>query len=353
MADAVIVEAVPNFSEGRRLEVVDAIAAAMRLPGVLLLNRSSDVDHNRSVVTIAGPPDAVVEALFQGVREAAARIDLFQHRGAHPRLGAADVVPLVPINNITLAECVDLARGLGQRIGGELGLPVYLYEAAATRPERQNLAMVRHGEFERLLREIELPERQPDYGPARLGSAGAVIVGARPFLIAYNVFLKSGDVTIAKRIARTIRERDGGLPSLRSMGLLIAGQAQVSMNLLDFRRTPIHVAVDAIRAEATKFHVEMDRSELIGLIPREAILTAAIHALCMPQFRSAEADAIRAEAVRCGVERDPLAVVGLIPQDMFFAVAAQYLQLPDFESRQIVEIAIEQAISRNLQPATR
>jgi glutamate formiminotransferase len=303
MAGEVIVEAVPNFSEGRRLAVVDAIVAAMTLPGVLLLNRSSDVDHNRSVVTIAGPPDAVVEALFQGVREAAAHIDLFEHRGAHPRMGATDVAPLVPINNISLAECVDLARGLGQRIGEELGLPVYLYEAAATRPERQSLSMVRQGEFERLLHEIELPARHPDYGPARVGPAGAVIVGARPFLIAYNVFLKSDDVTIAKRIARRIRERDGGLPAVRALGLLVGGQAQVSMNLLDFRRTPVHVAVDAIRAEAARCGVEVDRSELIGLIPQEAL----------------------------------------------FAAAAHYLQLPNFESSQVVELAIQQTILRSMQ----
>jgi glutamate formiminotransferase len=302
MTDEVIVEAVPNFSEGRRPEVVDAIVAAMDLPGVLLLNRSSDADHNRSVVTIAGPPDAVVEALFRAVKEAATRINLFEHRGAHPRLGATDVAPLVPINNISLAECVDLARGLGQRIGEELCLPVYLYEAAATRPERQNLAEVRHGEFEALLREINLPERQPDYGPAKVGPAGAVIVGARPFLIAYNVFLNSGDVTIAKRIARAIRERDGGLSAVRALGLLVGGQAQVSMNLVDFRRTPIHVAVDAIRAEAAKWGVAVERSELIGLIPQEALIAAAAH----------------------------------------------YLQLPDFESSQIVEVAMDRAILSKL-----
>ncbi|MBX2998113.1 MAG: glutamate formimidoyltransferase [Caldilineaceae bacterium] len=296
-----MIEAIPNFSEGRRNEVIDAIVAAMDLCGVLLLDRSSDPDHNRSVVTIAGPPDAVVEALFRGVREAATQIDLFRHRGAHPRLGATDVVPLVPIYNTTLADCVALARGLGQRIGEELGLPVYLYEAAALRPERQSLADVRSGEFEGLLRDIHLPERQPDFGPAKIGSAGAVIVGARPSLIAYNVFLKSGDVTIAKRIARAIRERNGGLPGVRALGLLVGGQAQVSMNLIDFRRTPVHVAVEAIRAEAARSGVEVERSELIGLIP----------------------------------------------QDALFAAAAHYLQLPNFESSQVVEIAIEQSIAHS------
>jgi glutamate formiminotransferase / 5-formyltetrahydrofolate cyclo-ligase len=347
MAGDVIVEAVPNFSEGQRLSIVNAIASAMNVPGVLFLDRSSDPDHNRSVVTIAGPPDAVLESLFRGIRAASVRINLFQQRGAHPRLGAADVVPLVPINNITLAECVTLAHQLGQRIGEDLELPVYLYEAAATRPERQSLAMVRRGEFERLQKEIHLPKRQPDYGPARLGPAGAVIVGARPFLIAYNVFLMSGDVTIARRIAHTIRERDGGLPAVRAIGLLVGGQAQVSLNLLNFRSTPVHVAVDAIRAEAIKYNVEMDRSELIGLIPRESIWDAAIYALRQPQFATPEADAIRAEAVRCGIEADPAALINAIPQDALFAVAAQYLQLPDFESSKVVEVAIERAASRH------
>jgi glutamate formiminotransferase len=288
MSEPVIVEAVPNFSEGRRMAVIDAIATAIQFPGVRLLNRSSDADHNRTVLTVAGPPDAVLEGLFRAVQQAALHIDLFQQRGAHPRLGATDVVPLVPIQNVTLAECVQLARRLGQRIGDELGLPVYLYEAAATRPERQNLAMVRHGEFEALLREIEQPARAPDFGPARVGPAGAVIVGARPFLIAYNVFLKSDDVAIARRIARKIRERDGGLPGVRALGLLVGGRAQVSMNLVDFRRTPIHVVVETIQTEAALAGVEIDRSELIGLIPQDALFTAAAHYLHLPDFDSSQ-----------------------------------------------------------------
>jgi glutamate formiminotransferase len=302
MPEAVLVEAVPNFSEGRRPEVVDAIVKAIQAPGVLLLNRSSDLDHNRSVVTVAGPPEAVVEGIFCAVREAALHIDLRQHRGAHPRLGATDVVPLIPIRNLSLSECVELARNLGQRIGDELGLPVYLYEAAATRPDRQNLAMVRKGEFELLLQEIGLPHRAPDFGPAHVGPAGAVIVGARPFLIAYNVYLKSSDVTLAKKIARTIRESSGGLPAVRALGLLVAGQAQVSMNLVDFQRTPLHVVVEAIRTEAARFGIEIDRSELIGLIPQEAL----------------------------------------------FAAAAHYLQLPDFESRHVLEVAIHQLETQSI-----
>ena len=236
-----LIEAVPNFSEGRRADVVDAIAAAIQAPGVSLLDRTSDADHNRSVLTVAGPPQAVVEGLFRAVMMAAAqRINLFEHRGAHPRLGATDVVPLVPLRNITLTECAALATALGRRIGEELGLPVYLYEAAATRPDRRNLADVRRGEFELLVKEIGCPYRAPDFGPARVGPAGAVIVGARPFLIAFNIYLRTDDVRVAKAIAHAIRERDGGLPGVKALGLLVGGQAQVSINLVDSTRTPLH-----------------------------------------------------------------------------------------------------------------
>lgn len=279
-----IVEAVPNFSEGRRVDVVDAIAAAIRAPGVHLLHRTSDWDHNRSVLTVAGAPEAVVEGLFRAIQTAAALIDLRVHRGVHPRLGATDVAPLVPIQGVTLAECVALARRLGERVGEELDLPVYLYEAAATRPERRNLAHVRAGEYEALVQEIHLPQRQPDFGPARLGPAGAVILGARPFLIAFNVFLRSDDVAIAKAIARSIRESSGGLPAVKALGLLVDGQAQVSMNLVDFQATPPHRVVEVIRAEAARHGVAVDRSELIGLLPQEALLAAAAHALGLPSL---------------------------------------------------------------------
>ena len=277
-----MIEAVPNFSEGRRVDVVDAIADAIQTPGVHLLHRTSDADHNRSVLTVAGEPDAVLTGLFQAVAVAAQHIDLGQQRGVHPRLGATDVVPLVPIQGINLAECAALARQLGQRIGDELGLPVYLYEAAATRPDRRNLADVRAGEYERLVTEIHLPQRQPDFGPAAVGPAGAVIVGARPFLIAFNVFLNSNDVAIAKQIARSIRESSGGLPAVKALGLLVDGQAQVSMNLIDFQITPPHAVVAVIEREARLLGVKIDRSELIGLIPQAALLAAAAHALHLP-----------------------------------------------------------------------
>ncbi|MBX3051762.1 MAG: glutamate formimidoyltransferase [Caldilineaceae bacterium] len=281
-----IIEAVPNFSEGRRVEVVDAIAAAIQTPGVHLLHRTSDWDHNRSVLTVAGEPEAVLVGLWQAVAVAAQQIDLRQQRGVHPRLGATDVVPLVPIAGISLDECVVLARRLGQRIGDELGLPVYFYEAAATRPDRRNLAAVRAGEYERLVEEIHLPRRQPDCGPTQVGPAGAVIVGARPFLIAFNVFLKTGDVAVAQQIARAVRESSGGLPAVKALGLLVDGQAQVSMNLVDFQVTPPHRVVEAIAAQASAVGVAIDRSELIGLLPQAALLSAAAHALHLPELGS-------------------------------------------------------------------
>lgn len=279
-----VIEAVPNFSEGRRPEVVAAIVDAIQAPGVLLLDYSSDWDHNRTVVTIAGLPEAVVEGLFRAISVAAERINLFAHEGEHPRLGATDVVPLVPIRDITLAECVTYANALGARIGAELGLPVYLYEAAATRPERRNLAKVRRGQFEKLVDNIDQPARKPDYGPAKVGPAGAVIVGARPFLIAYNFYLKSDDVEIAKRIGKTIRESSGGLPAVKAMGLLVDGQAQVSMNLVDFKQTPLHVVTEEVARLAREEGTEFDRAELIGLIPQEALIQAAAHYLRLPEL---------------------------------------------------------------------
>ncbi|MCC6455042.1 MAG: glutamate formimidoyltransferase [Caldilineaceae bacterium] len=277
-----LVEAVPNFAEGRRPAVIDAIADALQSAGAHLLDRTSDWDHHRSVLTIAGSPTAVVEGLFRGVEMAARHIDLFSQRGAHPRMGAADVVPLVPLRHITLEECVGLARVLGRRVGDELGLPVYLYEAAATRPERRNLADVRRGEFEGLLATIHMPERAPDFGPAQVGPAGAVIIGARPILIAYNIFLETNDVTIAQSIAKRIRARNGGFPAVKALGLLIDGQAQVSMNLVDYTQTPIHVVFDAITRLAHDHGVKVARSELIGLAPDDALLQAAAHYLQLP-----------------------------------------------------------------------
>ena len=295
-----LIEAVPNFSEGRRPAVVDALVAAIQAPGVLLLDASRDADHNRCVLTVAGEPTAVLEGLFRATQKAAEMINLFEHQGAHPRIGATDVVPIVPIEDITLEQCVALARQLGQRIGAELGLPVYLYEAAATRPERVRLPDIRRGEFEGLLATIHTPEREPDFGPARVGPAGAVVVGARPFLIAYNVYLATADVAVAKAIAKTIRESSGGLPAVRALGLLVDGQAQVSMNLVDFHVTPIHVAFDAITRLAAEQGVAVDRSELIGLAPQAVMLQAAAHYLKLPDFNAGQ---LVDEAIRRRTQR--------------------------------------------------
>jgi glutamate formiminotransferase len=282
-----LIEAVPNFSEGRRPEVIEALVRAIEVPGVLLLDHSSDPDHNRSVLTVVGPPDAVLAGLFAAVQEAAARIDLFAHRGEHPRIGAADVVPLVPVQDITLAECVALAEQLGQRIGDELQLPVYLYAAAARRPERVRLPDIRQGEFEDLVQTIGLPQRAPDFGPASVGPAGAVVVGARPFLVAYNVYLQADDVEVAKEIAKRIRASSGGFAAVQAKGFLVEGQAQVSMNLLDTSKTPLHVVYDEIGRLAAEHGVAVDRSELIGLIPQAVMLQAAAHYLRLPDFTAA------------------------------------------------------------------
>jgi glutamate formiminotransferase/formiminotetrahydrofolate cyclodeaminase len=272
-----LVECVPNFSEGRRLEVVDALAGAVRrVPGAYLLDRHSDPDHNRSVLTFAGEPAAVAEAAFQVVALAAQKIDLDHHEGEHPRIGATDVVPFVPLGDSTMGECIDLARRLGRRVGDELGIPVYLYEAAATRPDRVNLADIRRGEYEALKQSIASdPNRAPDFGPARLGPAGATVIGARQFLIAFNVYLDTNDVSIAKAIAKVIRTSSGGLPAVRALGLLVEGLAQVSMNLTNFTRTSVPRVVEAIRQEAEQRGTAIHHSELVGLMPQAAVIDTA------------------------------------------------------------------------------
>ncbi len=271
-----LVECVPNFSEGRRPEVVQEIVDALRRPGVSVLDVESDADHNRSVVTLVGEPEAVLEAAWQGIAAAARLIDLDQHQGAHPRLGATDVVPFVPLRNMTMAECVALAQRLGQRVGSELQIPVFLYEAAATRPERINLADVRRGQYELLKTEIATnPARTPDYGPSRVGPAGATIIGARAFLIAFNAYLNTTNVEIAKKVAKALRHSSGGLHFVKAMGLLVEGKAQVSMNLTDFMQTPIHRAVEMIRSEAARYGCVIERTELVGMIPQQALLDAA------------------------------------------------------------------------------
>lgn len=288
MSDA-LVECIPNFSEGRRIEVIDELAATVEsVDGARLLHRTSDADHNRSVLTLAGSPDAMLEAAFRLIALAAERIDLRTQRGVHPRLGATDVVPFVPLRNVTMADCVAMARTLGDRVGTELGLPVYLYEAAAMRPNRRNLADVRRGEYEQLVSEIAQPDRQPDFGPARVGPAGAVIIGARRPLIAFNIFLTTDDVHIAKQIARAVRHSNGGLAAVKALGLRVAGQAQVSMNLTDYHRTPLPRVVEMVRREAQHYGVSIARSEVIGLIPEDALLSAAAWYLHLQEFSTSQ-----------------------------------------------------------------
>ncbi len=283
-----IVECVPNFSEGQRKEVIDRIAAAISaVPRVHVLDVQSDADHNRTVVTFAGEPEAVEEAAFRGIEKAAELIDMDLHRGEHPRLGAADVVPFVPIKNVTMEDCVAIAQRLGERVGRELGIPVYLYEKAAARPERRNLADVRRGEYEGIKAEIATkPEREPDFGPQHVGKAGATAIGARSPLIAFNVYLGTDDVEVAKAIARAVRHSSGGLRYVKALGLLVKGQAQVSMNLTDYRQTPVHRVVEMIRREAERYGVAVVESELIGLIPNEALVEAAEFYLQMGDFSS-------------------------------------------------------------------
>jgi glutamate formiminotransferase/formiminotetrahydrofolate cyclodeaminase len=281
-----LVECIPNFSEGRRMDVVDAIVAAITsAEGVALLDRSSDADHNRSVVTIVGSPSAVEEGAFRGAAKAAELINMEKHKGEHPRMGAVDVIPFVPIAGVTMNDCVAIAQRLGQRVGDELGIPVYLYEEAATRTDRRNLANVRRGEYESIKAEIGSEEsRVPDYGPRKLGTAGAVAVGARQPLIAYNVYLTTDDVSIAKKIARTVRHSSGGLRFVKGAGFLVEGKAQVSMNLTNFKKTPIALVVETIRREAQRYGVAIEKSELVGLIPQDALEEAAAWYLQLDDF---------------------------------------------------------------------
>ena len=273
-----LIECIPNFSEARRPEVIDQIVAAIQsVSDVKLLDRSSDLDHNRTVLTFAGSPAGVEEAAFRAIKTAAELIDLNQHTGAHPRIGATDVVPFVPLSGISMDDCVALAKRLGQRVGEELSIPVYLYEAAATRPERANLENIRKGQYEGLKTEIESdPNRAPDFGPAKLGTAGATVIGARNPLIASNVYLTTDDTSIAKKIAKAVRHSSGGLRHVKGLGLLVDGRAQVSMNLTNFHETPIARAVEFIRREAQRYGVGIHHSELVGLIPQEALVDAAV-----------------------------------------------------------------------------
>jgi glutamate formiminotransferase / formiminotetrahydrofolate cyclodeaminase len=283
-----LVECVPNFSEGRDKSKVDAIVDAMKIEGVFLLDREMDSDHNRCVITIVGERDAIQEAAIRGVGRAAELIDLNKHRGAHPRMGAADVVPFIPIEGVTIEDCVAMARNVAQQIWKRYQIPVYLYEAAATSPERQNLENIRRGQFEGIRAEIATnPARRPDFGELRLHeTAGAVVVGARKFLIAYNVFLNTPNVEIAKQIAKAVRASNGGFRFVKGAGFLVRGQAQVSMNLTDFEQTPIHRVFEAVKREAARYGVAPASSEIVGLIPKKALEQAVEWFLQVENFDS-------------------------------------------------------------------
>jgi glutamate formiminotransferase/formiminotetrahydrofolate cyclodeaminase len=281
-----LIECIPNFSEARRPEVIDQIVAAIQsVSEVKLLDRSSDLDHNRTVLTFAGSPAGVEEAAFRAIQTAAELIDLDAHMGAHPRIGATDVCPFVPLSDASMDDCIAIAKRLGERVGGELKIPVYLYEAAATRPERTNLENIRKGQYEGLKTEIETdPNRKPDFGPAKLGKAGATVVGARAPLIAFNVYLTTDDVEIAKKIAKAVRQSSGGLRYVKGLGLLVDSRAQVSMNLTNFRETPIARVVEFVRREAQRYGVGIHHSELVGLIPQESLVDAAVWYTQLDQF---------------------------------------------------------------------
>jgi len=316
-----LIESVPNISEGRRLDVVERLCAAVTsVAGVHLLDRTSDASHNRTVLTMAGEAAAVSEALERLVAAAIHEIDMEEHTGEHPRIGAVDVVPFVPLGDTTLDTCVELARAFGRRVAERYDLPVYLYAAAATRAERVKLADVRRGQYEGLKVEIAQAGREPDFGPAVMHpSAGAVAIGARPFLIAYNVNLASEDVDLARRIARRVRESGGGLRRVQANGFEVREperghplRAQVSMNLLDFTVTPLWLVWDTVRDEAASDGVELAESELIGLAPLAALL---------------------AVADRAGAE--PSA-----PVEDRLAGSAAYLRLRDFSPLQALELRL-------------
>src|SRR5260221_5862738 len=283
-----LVECVPNFSEGRNKAVVDAIVEAMKIPGVSLLDREMDADHNRCVITIVGDREAIAEAAIRGVGKAAELIDLTKHQGAHPRIGASDVIPFIPIEGVTIEDCVAIARKVGEEIWKRFKIPVYLYESAATNPDRQNLENIRRGQFEGLKEDILVnPSRCPDYGDPRCHpTAGATVVGARKALIAYNVVLNTKDIDSAKKLAKAVRYSSGGLRYVKGAGFEVRGLAQVSMNLTDFEQTPIARVFEFVKKAAARYGATPLSSEIVGLIPKKALEQAAEWCLQVENFDS-------------------------------------------------------------------
>ncbi len=324
-----IIECVPNFSEGRRKEVVDQIVGAMMtVPGAKLLDVEMDADHNRSVVTIAGPPEEIFEAAFRGIAKAVELIDLNQHQGEHPRIGAADVIPFVPLRDVSIEECVELANRLAERVADELKVPVYLYGEAAKIPERKDLPNIRSKkvQFEQLRELIKTDEsRRPDYGPSELHpTAGASIIGVRKILIAYNVNLGTPDVSIAKKIARMVRAKHGGLMGVRALGFELKerGLSQVSMNLIDYEKTPIFAAFELVKLYADRFGVPVVGSEIVGLVPQKALVDVADFYLKLENFQQDQFIEARLEAAKKPAEDFLLELSSASPTPGGGAVAA-------------------------------
>ncbi|TCO63263.1 glutamate formimidoyltransferase [Caldanaerobacter subterraneus] len=283
-----IIECVPNVSEGRDQEKIsELIKEVVSTEGVKLLDYSSDKDHNRTVITFVGDKEGVKEAAFKLIKKASEIIDMRYHKGEHPRIGAVDVVPFVPVKNATMEECVQIARELGERVGKELNIPVYLYEEAATTPERKNLENIRRGEYEGFFEKIKQPEWKPDFGPSEMNpKSGATVIGARNFLIAFNVNLGTNDIEIANKIAKAVRFSSGGYRYVKAMGVELKerGIVQVSMNLTDFNKTPIYRVFETIKAEASRYGVNVVGSEIIGLVPSKALLDVADYYLRLENF---------------------------------------------------------------------
>ena len=299
-----LIECVPNISEGRRRDVAEAIAQAADGPGRRVIDLSMDPDHNRSVITIVGEPDGLLDGVLGLASKAAELIDLNVHRGEHPRMGAVDVIPFIPVRGVTMADCIDLSRRVGERIAEELAIPVYLYEESATREERRNLATIRKGQFEGFAEKIKDPQWEPDFGEARIHpTAGVVAVGAREFLIAYNIDLATSDLSVAKEIARAVRYSSGGLRYVKALGFPLSekGIVQVSMNLTNFKKTPILRVFELVKREAERRGVMVIGSEIVGTLPRSALYDVARMAL---QVRDFSDDLILEERIEGAIRED-------------------------------------------------
>ncbi|MCL6523082.1 MAG: glutamate formimidoyltransferase [Thermoflavifilum sp.] len=356
--DSRIIEAVPNFSEGRDKRVIEQIAHAIAYDfsgnlreGVRILHVDSGWAANRTVITLAGQPEALTEALFQGIRQATALIDMRKHQGVHPRIGATDVCPLIPLQDMTMRETVYLARQLARRVADSLQLPVFLYEAARLQARRKRLATIRKGEFEGLAEKMHAAEWQPDYGPAQPHpTAGAVVIGARPFLVAFNVHLNTTDVNKAQAIAAAVREtQSGGLPGLRAIGWYVAeyGLAQVSTNITDVVQTPLHQAFEFIKAKATEWGLEVKGSEIIGLVPLACLLNAGIYYAHQAQLSTSRDDT--SFLVELAISQLGLnALQPFLPEQKILEYVMQ--QYPDVFSLHHVPLSLEKEMDEGIYP---